>query len=412
MRGLQPENQKNGRTWATRGWCRLERLASQLNVLDNRQLIEVQSAKTQTMTIPYEYIREPVGEGDFTVESDRTKAAGVVRRIFQNKLVYYLRRGNVHSYRVLLNLQRVHFRGLPVEPVDDIVPGFTSETLDPSTFFFESFMYQNGFRNVHDRDEAGWTPICYAALNGNPMLMSSLLERKANPNDSITKSDKKLFMVPGTVLLTMCVFLRNHGALRLLLEHRASVNVLDGFSSTPVHYACVNHNVEALQILRAAGGGVSVKNKLQHSPCMLAGGAGTGSGSKEVIEALLSSAPQTEINFALHYCILFAGASEEVVTALIRAGADINQPLVLPRFSPLGLAFTYLRWRHHWSPTAAAWLKYHLSLLWSLDFLLSLVLYSCCSCLGLVSLTLFQNACAMPRKRLAIMRYTIPMQHL
>ena len=322
-------------------------------MLESRHLIEIQSAKSQTLTIPYEYIREPVGEGEFTVESDRAKAAGVVRRIFQNKLTYHLRRRNFHSYRVLFNLQRVHFRFLPVEPLDSVIPGFKSDTMDPGAFFFENFMYQNGFEDVQDRDEAGWTPICYAALGGNPMLISSLLERKADPSDSITKSDQRLFMTTGASLLTMCVFLRNHEALRLLLEHKADVHALDGFGATAMHYACVNHNVEAVQILRNAGASISIKNKLSHSPCMLAGGAGTGSGSKDVIEVLLRDAPQAEINFALHYSILFAGASEEVVSALIRAGADINHPLLLPSFSPLGLAFTYLSFRHRWKPTAA-----------------------------------------------------------
>ena len=345
---------RQSRTWATRGWCRLERLASQLNVSENRQLIEVQSAKIQTMIIPFEYIREPVGEGVFTVEADRSKAAAVVRRIFQNKLGYFLRRGNIHNYRVLLNLQRVHFRSLPLEPLDDVIPGFQSDTMDPGTFFFENFMYQNGFRSVFDRDVAGWTPICYAALGGNPMLILSLLERRATPSDSITKSDTHLFMTSGTTLLTMCVFLRNHEALRLLIEHKADVNATDGFTSTSMHYACVNHNALAIQILRDAGASISTQNKLHHTPRMLAGGAGTGGGSEDVIELLLCNAPQTEINFALHYSILFAGACEDVVLALIRAGADINQQLVLPRFSPLGLAFAYFSWRHRWSPTAAA----------------------------------------------------------
>ncbi|CAE7212486.1 INVS [Symbiodinium sp. CCMP2592] len=238
--------------------------------------------------------------------------------------------------------------------MDDIIPGFKSDSMDPATFFCESFMYQNGFRDVSDRDEAGWTPICYAALGGNAMLLSSLVEKKADPRDSITKSDPKLFMTSGATLLTMCVFLRHHGALRLLLERKADANATDGFTSTPMHYACVNHNVEAIQILRDAGANVDVVNKLQHSPRMLAGGAGTGSGSEDVIEYLLSDAPQSEINFALHYCILFAGVSVDVVSALIRKGADINQQLVLPRFSPLGMAFTYFSWRHRWSPTAAA----------------------------------------------------------
>ena len=51
------------------------------------------------------------------------------------------RQGDLHNYRVLLNLQHLHFRGFSVEPIDGWVPGFISTETDPSSFFLQKFMY-------------------------------------------------------------------------------------------------------------------------------------------------------------------------------------------------------------------------------------------------------------------------------
>ena len=42
--------------------------------------------------------------------------------------------------------------------------------------------YQNGFRKASEYDSAGWSPMCYAAMNGDPVLMKALLE-DGNPNE-------------------------------------------------------------------------------------------------------------------------------------------------------------------------------------------------------------------------------------
>ena len=31
-----------------------------------------------------------------------------------------------------------------------------------------NFLHQNGFTRVNERDKAGWSPLLYAALGGNP----------------------------------------------------------------------------------------------------------------------------------------------------------------------------------------------------------------------------------------------------
>ncbi|CAK9069948.1 unnamed protein product [Durusdinium trenchii] len=339
------------RTWSTRAWCRLERLASQLHAGESNYMIEVRSARHHSLVMPYEYCRDPVGEGDFTVAEDREKASIVMKDMFDKRLRFFLRQQDFHSFRILLNMQYCQFRGLPLEPSESMIPGFHSNAEDPSTMAFLKFMHQNALTKAIDRDEEGWSPMCYAALRGDPLVMKGLLARGADPNDRVTKATPKIYIVQSTTILVICVFLRHHDALKLLLANGADVHATDDMGSTALHYACVNHNFEAFQILTAAGGQVTTMNQLGHSPRLLAGGAGSGKGSVELVRHLLSNAPKEDASMALHLSILFGGASADVVTALVHAGADIDQPLAFPTFSVLGLLFGFLALRNRWNRT-------------------------------------------------------------
>ena len=58
-------------------------------------------------------------------------------------------------------------------------------------FFFPSmrFAHEPRVRTAHRRyDQGGWSPLCFAAMNGDPVLVSALLEKKASPNDATKKS--------------------------------------------------------------------------------------------------------------------------------------------------------------------------------------------------------------------------------
>ena len=79
----------------------------------------------------------------------------MVIQMVWSKLFYYLKRREFHNYRYLLNAQvPQYFRGLDLEPLDGLVPGFHTET-DPSVdckgFMLERFLHQNGFRSLETR---------------------------------------------------------------------------------------------------------------------------------------------------------------------------------------------------------------------------------------------------------------------
>lgn len=346
----------NKHTWARRAWCRLERLASQLHAGEDKYIIEVHSAKHQFLNSPYEFCRDPVGEGNFTITSDREVAAGVLHSMFTKRLQFHLKRKEFHSYRILLNLQYSQFRALPLGPIQDVIPGFCDDDcVDERTLAFRKFMYQNGFEDVISRDEAGWSPICYAALRGDPAILQALIQRGASPQDTTTKATPKLFMVPYTSLLVMCIYLKHHEALKFLLSNGADVHCTDNMGSTAMHYACVNQNAEAIDILISFGASATTLNSFSHSPRILSGGAGVGSGALGVIDRVLTDATIEEVSIALHNAIMFGGASAEVVSALIDRGADVNQPLKLPMFSMLQLVFGFLALKNRWNRTAVTY---------------------------------------------------------
>ena len=67
----------------------------------------------------------------------------------------------------------------------------------------QQFLVENGFEKVLQRDRAGWSPLLYAALHGNPTLVEALLVHRADPNDSIRKVQKSITFVKGTPAVSL-----------------------------------------------------------------------------------------------------------------------------------------------------------------------------------------------------------------
>mmetsp|Transcript_63060 Transcript_63060/g.148088 ORF Transcript_63060/g.148088 Transcript_63060/m.148088 type:complete len:620 (+) Transcript_63060:68-1927(+) len=354
VRHAKHEHLLNKRSWENRGWCRLERVARELSTrADTSFSIEIQGATHQAQAAIFGIWQAPVGEGSFTVAADRGKIALVLQTMVRRKLHSYLARGDLHNYRLMLNLQRVVYRNLPTDAVEDVVPGYVSSTTDPATETVDSFMYQNGFTSLA-RTPAGWTPVCYAALDGSPLLLAGLLERKADANDKLKEPTPGQFG-KETPLLHMCAFLRNNEGLRILLKHNADVTSKDGFGATALHWAAFSNNVDGLQELLAADADPREPNMLNYSPFCVASAAGC----LDAMRALLRYATRDEVDFALHAAMLQGGGSAEMVTALINAGADINCQLRVPTFSPLGILFGMMSLRHRWKESMLSTYAYH-----------------------------------------------------
>ena len=336
---------------------RLERVTRALSAKADAHLsIEMHSAARQEMSLSFAWVRTPVGEGQFTVQSDRDKIAVLLKNMIQKKLQFYLVERDFHSYRMILNLQRVLLRSLPVTPIESLIPGFDSDSNDPAAFAAANFMYQNGFESIHERDEAGWTPICYAALDGSPMLITTLLEQRADVNDMIMKMEPLSQFAPHTPLLHICSFLTNNDAIKVLLSNRADVNAKDGYGATALLWTAISNNVEGLKLLISAGCDPKQANFLGYCPFIMASAAG----SVETMRELLQVSPRQEVDRALHAALLHGdGGTAAVVSTLIHAGADVDHQLSTPLLSPLGVMFAGLSLRHRWKQSILSAYAYH-----------------------------------------------------
>ena len=173
-------------TWAQRGWCRTERLARELSARKVAYTIIIESPTQQTLSMDILRLLDAPGAGMWSRESDKPIVASALVQMIWNKLLYLLEQGDLHGFRFLLNRQGpCCFRGLDMEPVDGLVPGFHTQIdpmANPSAFLLARFLHQNGFTSPLQRDSAGWSPLCLAAMNGSPLLVQALLDRKASPN--------------------------------------------------------------------------------------------------------------------------------------------------------------------------------------------------------------------------------------
>eukprot|EP00913_Durusdinium_trenchii_P030416 g28491.t2 len=187
-------------------------MACELCSSNPRAVVLVESAVH--LTVAPGLVLRP-GEGSFSMAADRSAVAEVLQSLIKRKLKLYLEEGQIHRYRFLWSQQRVRLSGFSLAPVEDIVPGGPTEALS-------KFLYQNGFARLGERDAAGWSPLCYAALGGNPVLIREMLQERADPNDRITKPAHFAIMPKNTPVLHVVSFLHHQEALELLLEFRAN----------------------------------------------------------------------------------------------------------------------------------------------------------------------------------------------
>ena len=127
----------------------------------------------------------------------------------------------------LLNQQTARLRGLPVEAVPGLLPplgaGKGASTTETESLV-ANFLHPNGFCHLHDRDSARWSPICYAAVGGNPTLIQALLEQRASANDSIKKMKRDAQLPRGMHVLQMCAMIGHNAAMKVLIAARADVH--------------------------------------------------------------------------------------------------------------------------------------------------------------------------------------------
>lgn len=343
-------------TWSNRGWCRVELAVRELSskVPD---CILVKSPVHLEMKV--ETSVKSAGEGVFTVESDRAAIAPVLNNFFKSKLSSLLKGGDFPKYRLLLNQQRARLRGLHVQSVEDLVPSF-DDTGSPGCNYTNRFLHQNGFQHLNECDAAGWTPICYAAVKGDPTLVEALLDARANPNDTTRKPRMDADIGKRTPVLCISIKFQNLKVAELLIRRRAAINVKNNFLP-PLHFAAFTNNPEAVKTLCRHRADLGIKNSFGlsawHSAAMSSSDTGW-----DALDELLAQhdGPPDPADQPLFTCAI-NGAAPRAVARLVAARADVNRQYKPSLLEPLG-AFLQIKSLLHRAGTRSmfsTWAYHH-----------------------------------------------------
>jgi len=345
-------------TWAERGWCRTERLARELAERKDGATIVIESASQLYLMLDARRYLDAPGDGQFTVEQDRLQIARVLVQMVWRKLLYLLDQGDWHGYRFLLNTQATCiFKGLDVAPLEGLMPGFVPRSdpfVDRTAYHVEWFLHENGFRSISERDKAGWTPLCYAAMTGNASLVESMLEKRADCTETITKQKPELSMSKGMPVLSLATLFHSNQVVKVLLAARAKVNARDSRHSIPLHWACHSDNLEAARILLDAGADLRMTQLLGFDAFACA----AGSGAVKVTRELLRIDPEVSLRYRLHGALIFFSSSTEIVATLLEAKADVDEQLQIAN-SIWRTMFMALSLRHRISPSLLTKLAHH-----------------------------------------------------
>ena len=146
-----------------------------------------------------------------------------------------------------------------------MIPDFSSDidlASDPEAFIVARFLHDNCFKNVLERYSAGWSPLCFAVVKGDAFLVKALLKSKADPNDRLPKSKKKVNLPKNMPVVCMAAAHHSNEILEVLLAHRASVNARCSQGGTPLAWAASSDNAAAVGILSKAFADPLIKVRL------------------------------------------------------------------------------------------------------------------------------------------------------
>ena len=332
----------NHHSWAERGWCRTEVMSRLLSV-EKGSVLYIESPEQLTLGSAWLSTMLSPGDGTFTVPSDREVVGRILREMVRKKLHSHLIKGDLPSYRLLLNQQQLWLGKCGVPSVPGLVTGDVGEGSDE----VGAFLIQHGFIRVSEYDKAGWTPLCYAALGGNPQMMEALLRKQADPNQALCKPSPTAFLFKGSSALSICSSSGNNEAMQMLLRALANPNQPDKQGCVPLHNAATYcDNAEGARLLIEAGADPCITSVTGMTPSQ----AACVYGATKVVKELLPFTSHIA-NPGLHSAILLGNASPEHLEFLLQIGCDINGEYDIRLPLGLRLGFKVLAVKHCVAPT-------------------------------------------------------------
>ena len=320
-------------SWNDRAWCRTERVLRELTPNDP-WIIMIKSSTELELTASFApfFVVQPAGEGHFTDDKDRMKLAPVFQHALLCKMKLLLRSQDVVGYRFLLNKQNVYLRGFDAAAVYDLVPGFAPDPgwgTDTAAVAAQQFLFQNGFTTIH-KFSGGWSPLHYAALRGDPLVIQGLLQLRANVDRWTRQSQPMAGVPPGCTALAICCFFKHHDCMRLLITARAKLNA--GLHPQ-MSGSAVADDPEGIRILCSAGDRIFKKNHLGDVVLDYCSVFGAMASMEELVTQAGSQLHQVELGRSLYFAAAGRGGSAEAGVSETKGTRTWTPQIVIASFS-------------------------------------------------------------------------------
>eukprot|EP00438_Fugacium_kawagutii_P017683 Skav211280 [mRNA] locus=scaffold2429:106300:107181:+ [translate_table: standard] len=210
-------------TWASRGWRRMAKTLRQFSDQQSAYIVIKSAQCFEAVATPVASVIDGCpGDGRFGFNEDRRALGMILKAFLKQKIRNHLRCADLASYCTFLNLTHWFLRGFASEcqasSMSDMA-GWECSLSEASSV--EEFLGQNGFSSINEVDKAGRSPICYAALNGNPHLIEGLLDLRANVASTV-QAHPCIGNAPYISILSLSAYFSQNEAVQVLLASKAN----------------------------------------------------------------------------------------------------------------------------------------------------------------------------------------------
>lgn len=202
------------RTWAGRGWCRMERLINMLSP-SPKQVLVVESKGLMYIQPVRDWLLEPVARGHFTIPNDKLLLGPVLEEAITRRRVMAVEQGDMLYHRMLLVIR------------DTLMDGTNFTGSRPLEF--DAWMENMGFKTAQDEETTGWTPLRFALYDGRLDIARELIARGASVHAPLKHSAHEWgWHLEGiSILGGLCLMRDFPEGVTLLLEHKADPYICD-----------------------------------------------------------------------------------------------------------------------------------------------------------------------------------------
>ena len=165
--------------------------------------------------------------------------------------------------------------------------------------------------DVESKDSSGWTPLLWAAWNGNEEIIQLLLDKGAD----IESKDSS-----GLTPLSWAAEKGHKEIVQLLLDRGANIESKNSFGWTPLLWAAWNGNKEIIQLLLDKGANIESKDSSGLTPLSWA----AEKGHKEIVQPPLHNGakPKEYVNVASNINSQLGNHSHGHKTILVQPNSD------------------------------------------------------------------------------------------